>query len=191
MSAMTALRRNPKRRLGALSVLALSGAVVVGSGANFSSASANPANTFATGTLTQVNSKDSAAILTASNLMPSQSATGTVDIQNTGSASAPFTLAKSSVTDSDATNKLSAKLTLVVKDCGLWSGGNAPSCAAPTQVYSGTIASMGTLALGSYAASDKRRYEFDVTFPDGGSAGADNAYQGDNMSVRFDWTATA
>jgi hypothetical protein len=191
MSPLTALRRNPKRRLGALSALALSGAIVVGSGANFSSASANPANTFATGTLTQVNSKDSAAILTASNLMPSQTATGTVDIQNTGSGAAPFTLAKSSVTDSDTTNRLSAKLTLVVKDCGPWSGGTAPSCTSPTQVYSGTVASMGTLALGSYAASDKHRYQFDVTFPDGGSGGADNAYEGDNMSVRFDWTATA
>jgi spore coat-associated protein N len=191
MSLLTALRRNPRRRLGALSALALSGAIVVGSGANFSSASANPANTFATGTLSQVNSKDNAAILTASGLMPSQTATGTVDIQNTGSSPAPFSLAKSGVTDSDATNRLSTKLTLVVKDCGLWSGANPPACTSPTQVYSGTVAAMATQSLGTYAASAQHRYQFDVTFPDGGTGGADNVYQGDNMSVRFDWTATA
>jgi len=191
MSPLAALRRNPKRRLGALSVLAVAGAVAVGSGANYSSASANPANTFATGTLSQVNSKSNAAVLTATNLMPSQSANGTVDIENTGSAAAPFTLAKSAVTDSDTTNKLSTKLTLVISDCGLWSGATAPSCTSPAQVYSGTIAAMATQALGSFAANAKHRYQFVVTFPDGGAGGADNAFQGDNMSVQFDWSATA
>jgi spore coat-associated protein N len=63
-------------------------ALAVGSGANFNSTSANPSNVFTAGTISRSNSKASAAILTASNIVPGNTATGTVDIKNTGTASA-------------------------------------------------------------------------------------------------------
>src|SRR3954462_3888993 len=84
MTFLRALKRNPKRRLGALAALLAAGAVAVGSGANFTASTANPSNTFATGALSMVTSKDSAAILTASAMKPGDSVAGTVDIQNSG-----------------------------------------------------------------------------------------------------------
>ena len=188
---MHKLSRNPKRRLGALAALLAAAAVAVGSGANFTAASANPSNTFSTGSLSMLNSKDNAAILTASGMRPGDPATtSTVDIKNTGTLSGTFSLAKSNISDSDGTNPLSQKLDVVISDCGLWSGGNPPSCAGATQKYSGKISAMGTIALGTFAASDQHRYQFSVSMPDGG-AGADNVYQGDNTSVQYDWNATS
>ena len=188
---MNMLTRNFKRRLGALAALLAASAVAVGSGANFTASSANPSNTFSTGTLSILNSKEGAAVLTASGMKPGDPATvGTVDIKNTGSLSGVFSLSKSNISDSDGSNPLSQKLDVVISDCGLWSGGNPPSCAGATQKYSGKIGSMGTIALGSFAANDNHRYQFSVSMPDGG-AGADNAYQGDNTSVEYDWNATS
>src|SRR5665648_1084244 len=70
-----------------LAVLLLAASVVIGSGASFTSQSANPSNTFTAGTLTHTNSKAPAAVLTAGPLMPGDtSAPGTVIITNTGGA---------------------------------------------------------------------------------------------------------
>ena len=185
------LSRNFKRRLAALAALLAATAVAVGSGANFTASSANPSNTFSTGTLSMLNSKDGAAILTASGMKPGDPATvGTVDIKNTGSITGTFSLSKSNISDSDSSNPLSQKLDVVISDCGLWSGGTPPSCTGATVKYSGKIASMGSITLGSFVANDNHRYQFSVSMPDGG-AGADNAYQGDTTSVEYDWNATS
>ena len=194
MSRLSVLIAKPKMALGALLTVALAGAAVAGSGADFTASSANPSNTFAAGTLSIDNSKQDAAILTASNLRPAgPSQTGTVDIKNTGSLSGAFTLTRGTPTDSDATNPLSAKLNLKVVDCGVWSGSNPPACGDGDDVVkynNGTIAQMGTpghlvTALGTFAADEKHRYEFTVGLD--GSAG--NEYQGDNSSVGFTWVA--
>src|SRR3954449_2731942 len=101
MTFLRALKRNPKRRLGALAALFAAGAFAVGSGANFTATSANPSNTFSTGTLSMLNSKDGSAVLTASGMKPGDPATtGTVDIKNTGTISGVFSLSKSNVGDS-------------------------------------------------------------------------------------------
>jgi hypothetical protein len=188
MSRLSFLGRNPRRRIGALAALTAAAAVAVGSGANFTAASANPSNTFAAGSLSILNSKEGAAILTASNMKPGDSVNSTVDIKNTGTVSGVFSLSKSNISDSDGTNPLSQKLTVTIADCGLYSGGTPPSCASPTQKYSGTISAMGTTALGTFAANDHHRYQFTVTWTAG--AGDDN-YQGDNTSVEYDWNATS
>jgi len=188
---MSFLTHNVKRRLGALGALLCGVAVAVGSGASFTSATANPGNTFTTGALSHSNSNDNAAILTATGLKPGDSVNGTVDIGNTGSASGTFTLSKSNVTDSDALNPLSAKLDVLVEDCGLFSGVTPPSCAGATSKYSGKIGSMGAIALGSFAAGDKHRYRFTVSFADSGVPGGENSYQGDDTSVQYDWTGTS
>jgi hypothetical protein len=174
------------RALGALTALIAAVAVAVGSSASFTATSANPSNTFAAGTLSILNSKEGLAVLTASNMKPGDSATGTVDVQNSGSLSGAFTLSRSNIVDSDGTNPLSAKLNLVVKDCGDFSSGT-PTCDAGDPVkYTGTIAAMGSTALGTFAADEQHRYQFAVTFD--GTAG--NAYQGDSSSVQFDWDAS-
>ena len=182
----TFVARHPLRLLGALAALTTAVAVAVGSSASFTATSANPSNTFAAGTLSILNSKEGLAVLTASNMKPGDSANGTVDVQNTGSLSGAFTLSRSNISDSDSSNPMSAKLDLVVKDCGDFSSGT-PTCDAGDPVkYSGTIAAMGSVALGTFAANEKHRYEFAVTF----NSSAGNAYQGDSSSVQFDWNAS-
>jgi spore coat-associated protein N len=193
MSRLKVLAARPRMALGALVTLLLATGAVVGSGANFTASSANPSNTFATGTLSMVNSKDNAAVLTAANLRPGGNATGDVDILNSGSLSGTFTLARGPVVDSDSANPLSGKLNLTVDDCGVFSGSTPPSCTDGDEVtkYSGTIADMGTAghavaSLGSFAASVKHRYHFSVTL----DSAASDAYQGATSSVRFDWSAS-
>jgi len=178
--------RHPLRALGALGALVAAVAVAVGSSASFTASSANPSNTFAAGTLSILNSKEGLAVLTASDMKPGDSATGTVDVQNSGSLSGAFALSRSSISDSDATFPMSAKLDLVVKDCGDFSSGT-PTCDAGDPVkYTGTIAAMGSTALGTFVASEKHRYQFAVTF----NSSANNNYQGDSSSVQFDWDAS-
>jgi spore coat-associated protein N len=167
----TFVARHPLRALGALSALVAAVAVAVGSSASFTASSANPSNTFAAGTLSILNSKEGLAVLTAS---------------NTGSLSGVFTLSRSGIVDSDGANPMSGMLDLVVKDCGDFSSGT-PTCDVGDPVkYTGTIAAMGSTALGTFVAGEKHRYQFVVTF----NSGAGNAYQGDSSSVQFDWNAS-
>ena len=192
MSRLRLLAANPRLALGALLTLLLAAAAVVGSGADFTASSANPANTFAAGTLTISNSKEGAAVLSASGLKPGNSATGTVDIENTGDLSGVFTLSRTAPVDSDGANPLSGKLNLTIIDCGTFAAGT-PTCGDGNDVTvynGGTIAQMGTVghavnSLGTYAGSDKHRYQFTVQLDN--TAG--NAYQGDTSSVEFDWAA--
>jgi hypothetical protein len=193
MSRLQVLAAQPRMALGALLTLLLAAGAVVGSGADFTAASANPSNTFATGTLAMVNSKDSAAVLTASGLRPGSSAAGDVDILNSGSLAGTFSLARGTVSDSDTVNPLSGKLSLTVDDCGVFSGSTPPSCTDGDEVtkYSGTVADMGTpghtvASLGSFAGGVKHRYHFSVTL----DSGASDTYQGATSSVRFDWNAS-
>jgi hypothetical protein len=193
MSRLQVLAAQPRMALGALLTLLLAVGAVVGSGADFTAASANPSNTFSTGTLSIVNSKEAAAILTASDLRPGgTAATGTVDIQNSGSLSGTFTLVRGAINDSNAGSPLSAKLNITVDDCGVWSG-SAPACGDGDDVtkYTGTVADMGTAghaisSLGTFAGSVKHRYRFTVQL----DSGASDAYQGASSTVRFDWTAS-
>jgi hypothetical protein len=193
MSRLKVLAAQPRTALGALLTLLLAAGAVVGSGADFTASSANPANTFASGTLSIANSKDGTAVLSASNLRPADPAqNGTVDIENDGSLAGAFTLSRGTITDSDAVNPLSAKLNVTVVDCGVFVGATAPTCGDGDDVskYTGTLADMGTPghaigALGSFTAGAKHRYRFTVALD--GSAG--NAYQGDSSSVPFDFNA--
>jgi hypothetical protein len=193
MSRLQILVGQPRMALGALVTLALGASAVVGSGADFNAASANPANTFATGTLSMVNSRAGAAVLTAADLRPGGAvATGDVDIANSGSLSGTFALSRGAIDDSDASNPLSGKLNVTVDDCGAFTGATPPACGDADDVtkYSGTLADMGTSgheisSMGSFAAAEKHRYHFTVAL----DGSASNAYQGDTSSVQLDWTA--
>jgi hypothetical protein len=188
MSRLQYLLSQPKAALGTLLTLVLAATAVVGSGADFTAASANPANVFAAGTLHMVNSREGVAVLTAAALRPAGApATGTVDLANDGSLSGDYRVSRSAPADSDGTNPLSAKINLTIVDCGAFAGASAPACGDGDDVprYTGTLAAMGSVALGHLAASDKHRYEFRA----GLDGSADNAYQGDDTSVQFDFDA--
>jgi hypothetical protein len=185
MSRFKILAANPRRSLAALATVLVAIGITGASGASFTATSANPSNVFSAGTMSMLNSKDTLAILTASNMKPADPATkGTVDIKNTGSLAGAFTLSRGTVVDSDIPNAMSAKLDLIVTDCG-----TDLDCAAGvnTVKYTGTVAAMGTnLALGNFAANENRRYEFSVQL----NGSATNAYQGDNSVVPFTWDAS-
>lgn len=188
MSRIAILMERPKLTLAALATSLAALGLVVGSGADFTSASANPSNTFSAGSLSQSNSKDNAAILTASGLKPGGTATGSVTIANTGSIPGTFTLSKSNLTNpvlGTAGEKLSDQLDLLIKD-------------GTTTVYTGKLGAMGSLPLdgdtvaagvqqfgASGAPTATHTYAFTVTLP----AATGNAYQGTSTSVQFDWTA--
>jgi spore coat-associated protein N len=193
MSRIKVLAASPRRALAALATVLVAVGITGASGANFSASSANPNNTFTAGTLTMLNSKDNAAVLTASNMRPGAPATtGTVDIQNTGSLSAPFVLSKGTVSNDDLANPMADKLNLKVVDCGDFSGGTPACTGADPTVYQGTVTQMGTAghlvsALGTFAANEKHRYEFSVDL----DGSADDNYQGDSSTVQFLWNATS
>jgi len=186
MERLGILLEQPKRTLSVLAVVLLAASVAAGSGAAFTAQTANPSNSFASGTLSMVNSKNTAAVLTASNMKPGDTATGTVDIQNTGTLSGIYSLSRTNLTNSDATNPMSDKIDVVVKDCGNFSAGT-PTCDAGDPVkYTGTLTAMNSaISLGTYAVNEQHRYEFTITF----NSSATSLYEGDNTSARFQWDA--
>jgi hypothetical protein len=194
MSRLQVLVHHPRRTLAALATVLVAVGITAASGADFNASTANPSNTFATGTLTMYNSKENAAVFTASNLKPGGPAqSGTVDIANTGSLSGAFTLTRGTPDDSDAGNPLSGKLNMVVTDCGAYVGATAPTCGDGNDVqkYSGTLAAMGAgtpiSALGTFAGGEKHTYKFSVTL----DSSADNPYQGDTSETVFTWNAVS
>jgi spore coat-associated protein N len=186
----TLWKASPRKVLLAFGGLMVAAALAVGSGANFNSTSANPSNVFTAGTISHSNSKASAAILTASTIVPGVTSSGTVDIKNTGTASGTFTLTHTAAVDTPVSPGLSKKLTLIVTDNG--DPTCVTACPAAVTLYTGTMYAMGsTIALGTFAPNATHRYTFAVTFPDGGTGGADNAYQGASTTTEYDWSSTS
>ena len=191
MSRLSNLVNRPRRTLAALATVLVAVGITAASGADFTATSANAGTTFATGTLSILNSTAGSAVLSSTgDMRPGDPArTGVVDIKNTGSLSGVFKLTRGAVVDDDATYKLSTMLNLVIKDCGLFTGpGGAtpPSCAGAATKYTGTVADMTSdLGLGTYAGGAQHRYEFSVSV----DSLAGNDYQGKTSTVPFTWSA--
>jgi hypothetical protein len=166
--------------LVAMAALLLAVSVVIGSGASFTSSTANAGNLFTGGILSHTNSKAPGAILTLSKMRPGDSVSGTVTLSNTGDVPGKFTLSKSMVTDADG---LGAELNLVITE-------------GATTVYTGTLAGVLTnkdLSTWKPAPdpSQTHTYTFTVTWPNTGVAGDDNVFMGKSATYRFDWTGLA
>jgi spore coat-associated protein N len=179
---------SPRRLLIAMGALIVATAVAVGTGANFNSTSANPSTLITSGVVAVTDSLPGSSILNVSPMKPGATSSATVDIANSGNVSATLTLAKLNVIDTPASPSFSAKLTLVLQDLG--DPSCTTSCPTPATMYSGSLGSMGTVALGTFSPAAAHRYKFSVTFPDGGSGGADNAYGGASTRLDYRWTAT-
>lgn len=184
----TKVAASPRRLLIALGGLVISAAVAAGSGANFASSSASPGNLITTGTIVVTDSAAGQSVLSVSPFKPGGSSTATVTITNGGNVPAQLTVATANLIDTPATPPFSAKLHLQVVDLG--DPSCTGSCPGPATVYTGSVGSMATVALGSFAAGGVHQYQFTVTYPDGGPNGADNAYGGASTRVDYRWTAT-
>jgi hypothetical protein len=171
--------------------------VAVGSGADYTARTANPSNTFSAGSLSMDNSRDGAAIFSATNMKPGGAAqTGVVDIKNTGSIDGTFTLTRDQLTSSDGGTPnpvpFASKVGVWVVDCGKYAtvnGAYGPFESPPTcgdeddhTLYNGTLANQNAgMELGTYHPGDRHRYWF------GGSldSSAGNEYSGDGSSARY------
>jgi spore coat-associated protein N len=188
LSLSSVATASPRRWLIALAGLMIASVVAIGSGANFKSTSANPGSLITTGTILVTDSLAGQSVLNVSLMKPGGSTSGNVTIENGGNVPARFTLAKANLADTPASPALSAKLTIQIQDLG--DPSCTSGCPAAVTVYSGTLGSMGALPLGTFAAGATHQYRFTVTFPNGGSDGADNAYGGASTRVDYTWTAT-
>jgi hypothetical protein len=183
VTRLHALAAHPRRTLAALAVVLAAVGITVGSGANFTASAANPGNAFSTGTLV-ITDSSSTALLNASNMKPGGTPlTSTVDISNTGTLAGDFVLKTANPTGYAA---LLGQIDLTVADCGVWSGGTAPSCASPTTKYSGKANALTTATLGNFAGGDKHRYLFTAQL----NSSADDTYQGKTAGIDFAWSAT-
>lgn len=169
MSATTAtatpIRRN-RKVLAPLATLLAAGALVVGSGASFTSSSVNEGNAFETGTLTQENSRANEAIFNANNLKPGDSVRSSVTITNSGSLPAVFTLSE------DAVNGFTdpSLLNLAISQGG-------------TEVYTGTLGELNPVVLGQFAAGEARTYDFVVAL----AQEAGNDEQARSATATYTW----
>ena len=166
--------KNSRRLVISLIAVLVAAVVVVFSFSLFSSSSANPGNMVSAGIMSLDNSADGAAILTAADLLPGESGTGTVTLENTGESDGTFTLTASNLVDAPATPALSSVMTLVISD-------------GSTTVYTGLLSGVATapINLGSWAAGSSHTYTFAVTF----NSSAGNEFQGAQTTLDFTWSA--
>ena len=180
MTRLHALAAHPRRTLAALAVVLAAVGITVGSGANFTASAASPGNSFATGTLSMT--APNTAVFTSAGMKPGDTVTGNVSIQNTGSLSGGFKLATANPT---GTTTLLGQLNTVVTDCGTYTT-TPPSCTGGTDVYTGTLAGLSNVNLGTYAGGDKHYYKIAVTL----DSSTDNTFQGKTAGIDFSWSAT-
>jgi hypothetical protein len=182
------LRISPRRLLASAGVLLLAGGGVVGSGANFNATSSNTVGVVTAGILRQSNSKPGVAVLSAANMAPGNTQTGTLDIGNTGDLPSTDSVTVGNLVDTPASAAFSSDLQLNVQDLG--SPTCTTGCPAAVLLYSGSLrGAVGTNDLTVYQPGDKHRYLFTVTYPNGGPNGADNAYGGAKSTVDITWGA--
>jgi hypothetical protein len=142
---------------------------------------------FTAGALTLSSSTDGEAILSAPGMWPGSSATGTVDIANSGPEPADFWLRRVALTDSGDPAAFSQQLNLLIEDCGTFVSATPPTCErSDSDVYVGTLAAMVSgQPLGLLAAGEMHRYGFTVTL----DRSAGDQYQGDYAAATFHWSA--
>ncbi len=167
-----------------MALLLLAVSVVIGSGANFTATSANPGNVFTAGALSIGNFKSDGSTpnggslienLTASNMKPTDSISGTAVIKNTGTVSGTFTLTGALVAGYDPT--FASVLHLKVVEDGT------------TTIYDGAFAGFSAINLTSgtpWAAGAAHTYVFTVNWT---SNAADNSCMGKSATIGFTWNA--
>ena len=162
--------RSTRRFLAPLVTLGVAGALVIGSGADFTSESSNSASVVASGSLLQENSRDGEAVFDVSNIKPGDVVVGAVELSNTGSMPQAFAVTEV------ATSSFSAGVLQMVVQQG-----------AET-IYEGDFGGFAVAArdLGVFAVGEARTYTFTVTLD--GEAG--NEEQGKVAQAAYTWAGT-
>ncbi|MET0821480.1 MAG: TasA family protein [Aeromicrobium sp.] len=154
-----------------LATLVAAGAIAVGSGATFTSTSANTISSVTSGTLSQTNSKANAAVFNLTNIKPGDVVNGGLTIKNTGSLPATFSLTETASTNTFTGSNLSLTIT---------------NTTTSKVIYTGTFGGLvdGTKNdLGVVAPGVSNDYVFSVKL-DAATTGAD---QGKSATAAFQW----
>ena len=162
---------NSKKILVPLTTLLAAGAVAVGSGATFTSATNNTISAVTSGTLTQANTKDGSAIFNLSEMKPGDTVNGYLSVTNTGSLPATFSLTEVSSANGFSADNL--KLTIT-------------NTTTNAEVYSGTFGGLQDGVkndLGIVQPKVKNDYRFQVVL----AQTAGNADQGKTASAVYTW----
>lgn len=141
----------------------------------------------AEGSMALTDSKQEGAIFSLDNIAPGSSGAGEVTIANSGTA--PGTLSLVSTGSSDDPGRygglLSQRLVLRVEEI---------TAGPDREVYSGGLAAMPELQLGTLASGKSRTYRFRVSMLDGGAPSSpfvdDNVYQRASTGIGYQWTLT-
>ena len=165
--------RHPRRAIGGLATILASVGLAVGSGATFTSQTANLNNTFTSGKLVHTNSKDGIAIVTGANLKPGDVSTGTVKIKNTGTLKGTFKLSETNASNGFGAGNLELKIEDVTG-------------ATPATIYDGDlggVAADGIAITGDWAVGEERTYKFTVTL----DQDTPNSDQGKSATADYEW----
>jgi spore coat-associated protein N len=160
-----------KKILLPLATLVAAGAIAVGSGATFTSTSANTISSVTSGTLSQTNSKANAAVFNLTNIKPGDVVNGGLTIKNTGSLPATFSLTETASTNTFTGSNLSLTITNTTTN---------------KVVYTGTFGGLVDGAkndLGVVAPGVANDYVFSVKL-DSATTAAD---QGKSATAAFQW----
>jgi hypothetical protein len=135
----------------------------------------------ASGSFEISNSHDGQPIFAASGIVPGGATTGTVAIEDTGSAPVALTLRRGDLVDEPGLGGglLSSRLWLTVVDV------TRPT--APRTVYAGPLDSMPERPAGTLGGGGTRTYEFTATLPESGEPKFQNAVQGASTTVAYSW----
>ncbi|PRZ13171.1 TasA family protein [Nesterenkonia sandarakina] len=162
-----------RRVLLPLAGLLTAAALVVGSGADFTSSSVNEGNAYTTGTLTQSNSKAGEAIFDLDGLKPGDTINGGVTLENTGSLPASFKLTEEATNGFVDKSNLQLTITEAGKTAPVWNG------------TFGELTTAGSLDLGTWQAGASREFTFSVTL----AQSADDKEQGKTATATYKWDA--
>lgn len=177
----TPARRNNRKVLVPLATVLVAGAIAVGSGATFTSTTSNTISSVTSGTLTQTNSKNGAAIFTVpNNLKPGDVVNATVTLTNTGSLPAKFSLTETSSSNAFTGSPAGSNLNLTITQNGAAAGTPA--------VYNGPFGGLEdnfANALGTYNPAEARTYTFSVKL----AQDAPNADQNKTAAATYRWDA--
>lgn len=165
------MNRSKKKILLPLATLVAAGAVAIGSGATFTSTTANTASSVTSGSLNHTNSKANAAIFSLTNIKPGDTVNGGLVITNTGTLDAAFSLTETTSTNGFSNDYLTLKIT---------------NTTTGTEVFSGTFGDLvdgQKNALGTIPAGAANSYTFSVKL----SQDAPNSQQGKTASAAYQW----
>jgi spore coat-associated protein N len=162
---------NAKKILLPLGTLLAAGAIAVGSGATFTSTSANSISAVTSGTLSHANSKADQAVFNLTDIKPGDTVNGGLAITNTGSLPASFSLTELASTNTFADSYLTLAIT---------------NTTTGKTVYSGTFGGLadGTKNdLGTIAPAAKSTFTFSVHL----AQDAPNTQQGKTAGASYRW----